>query len=187
VTRALRPFLAILLATLLPVCGGGGVHAADLDSPTAREDQLKAAFLFNFVKFVEWPASPAEDALTVCFVDAQGVYDALATGIEAKRVGARRLVVRRLDKSASPKGCDALYANSTTVPEAPALADSTARPILTVSDTREFARKGGIIGLFTESNRLRFSINIANAQKAGLRISSNLLQLAASVERESQL
>lgn len=186
-TQALRPFPALLIVTLVSIVAGDGVHAAAADDSAARENQLKAAYLFNFVKFVEWPAAAADDTLTVCFIGAQGVYDALATGIETKRVGTRRLAVRRLDKAASAPGCNVLYADSTVVDAAAVLADSAARPILTISDTREFARNGGIIGLFTDSNRLRFSINIANAQKAGLRISSNLLQLAASVERESTL
>lgn len=183
----MRAFRTILFHTLVILpAAGAGVRAAEADATAARESQLKAAYLFNFVKFVEWPG-PAEDELTVCFIGGQGIYDALAIGIEAKRVGTRRLALRRLDRSASAAGCNALYADAAAIPGSPQLADSAARPILTVSDTREFVRNGGIIGLFIESNRLRFTINIANAQKAGLRISSNLLQLAASVEREGGL
>src|SRR5688572_3941732 len=70
-----------------------------------REDQLKAAYLFNFVKFIEWPDSVPADILTMCFVGGEGVQGALAAGIENKRAGTRRLVARRLEATASATDC----------------------------------------------------------------------------------
>jgi len=162
---------------------GGGLREARGTDAAAREDELKAAYLFNFVKFVDWPASATVEALTVCFIGGNGVYDALAEGIEAKRVGTRHLAMRVLERTMSVQGCNALYVEAGVEREASRIADIAELPILTISDAKEFALNGGMIAMFTESNRLRFSINVGNAQKAGLRISSSLLQLAASVER----
>jgi hypothetical protein len=173
-----RPsFIAVLAALVLATAA---VHADDVQH---REDQFKAAYLFNFMKFVEWPtASAATDTLTVCFLGGAGVHEALATGIEAKRVGARRLIARQLDQPAGIASCEVLYADAASVN--PSLAAGL--PVLTVSDAPQFAARGGMIELFTENHRLRFVINVAHVHKAGLRISSDLLKLAASVQREEQ-
>jgi hypothetical protein len=154
---------------------------------TNRENQLKAAYLLNFVKFVEWPAASARGTLTVCILGADDILNALAAGIESKKVGQRPLAVRRLGPTDKSNDCDVLYVDATALSSDPQLAarDPTL-PLLTVSNAPGFARNGGMIELFTESNRLRFSINVDNAQNAGLRISSGLLQLAASVERSSE-
>lgn len=167
--------------------------AAAFGSPAAwgagtisREDQFKAAYLFNFLKFVDWPAGVANDVLTVCFIGADGVHDTLASGIESKRAGSRRLAVRQLDGNASLDGCNVLYADAHDVPSDQRLASASQLSILTVSDASSFVLHGGMIELFTDSNRLRFNINVDNTQKAGLRISSNLLQLAAQVAREQK-
>jgi hypothetical protein len=169
------PFIALLAALVLATVK---VHADDVQR---REDQFKAAYLFNFVKFVEWPTSAA-DTLTVCFLGGQGVHEALASGIDAKRVGPRKLIVRRIEPPASVASCEVLYADAGSVD----LSLSAGLPVLTVSDAPQFATHGGMIELFTENHRLRFVINVANVHKAGLRISSDLLKLAASVQREER-
>lgn len=151
------------------------------DAVTQREDQFKAAYVFNFLKFVEWPVAAQSDTLTVCFVGADGVYEALTTGIANKRVGDRSLAALKITDTASADACDALYveaslASSYTLPSPAA--------VLTISDAANFTANGGMIGLFTENHRLRFTINLASANEAGLRISSDLLKLAASVRRD---
>jgi len=173
----LRPtFIAVLAALVLATAS---VHADDVQR---REDQFKAAYLFNFVKFVEWPARPASDTLTVCFLGGEGVQEALASGIDAKRVGTRKLIARQLEQPATVQNCEVLYADAASVD--PSL--GTGLPVLTVSDAPQFAANGGMIELFTENHRLRFVINVANVHRAGLRISSDLLKLAASVQREER-
>jgi hypothetical protein len=155
-------------------------HAAPLD--VGRENQLKSAYLFNFLKFVEWQATSVSGTLTVCFSGADGVHDALSTGIDSKRVGSRRLALRRLQPGDPIAGCDVIYVDAATPANSPLFA--TRQPsVLTVSDLRGFARGDGIIEIFTESNRLRFKVNVDNAQAAGLRISASLLQLAAAIEK----
>jgi len=170
-----KPLLLVMLALAV-----AEPRAYAHDDAEQREAQFKAAYLFNFVKFVEWPPPLAADSLTICFVGGRRVFAALSTDIGNKRVGARRLVVKQLDHVASIDNCNALYVDAAAAgnfrPEA-------SLPILTVSDAEQFAASGGMIELFTDNRRLRFLINIDNAQRAGLRISSDLLKLAADVQR----
>ena len=172
-----RPLFIALLAAL--VLASVKVHADDVQR---REDQFKAAYLFNFVKFVEWPPGAASDTLTVCFLGGEGVHEALASGIDAKRAGPRKLIARQLERPATVEDCEVLYADAASVD--PSL--GVGLPVLTVSDAPQFATNGGMIELFTENHRLRFVINVGNVHRAGLRISSDLLKLAASVQREEQ-
>lgn len=169
-------FLHIAMLAALTVAA----VSARADAVTQREDQFKAAYVFNFVKFVAWPDSDATDTLTICFVGGEGVYAALSNGIANKHVGARQLAALQLTAAAPADGCDALYIEASmaaTYPLAPE------QPVLTISDAASFTDRGGMIGLFTENHRLRFAINVQSASQAGLRISSDLLKLAADVQR----
>ena len=153
------------------------------EADVRRETQLKSGYLLNFVKFVEWPPTTPDAPLTLCFLGGAGMRETLESGIENKRVGSRPLAVRQIQDSGKTEGCNVLY-----VEEKWALTLAASRepppPMLTVSDAKGFARHGGIIELFTNENRLKFIINVDNARRAGLRISSRLLQLAATVEQE---
>ena len=169
-----RPSLIALLAAL-----GLATVTVRADEVQRREDQFKAAYLFNFVKFVEWPPGVAVETLTVCFLGGEGVHEALASGIDAKRAGPRKLIARQLEPPATLESCEVLYADAASVDHS--LAGTL--PVLTVSDAPGFAANGGMIELFTENHRLRFVINVAHVNRAGLRISSDLLKLAASVQR----
>jgi hypothetical protein len=149
----------------------------------SRESQLKAAYLVNFLKFVDWPATLGGVDLLVCVRGAAGVHDALKANSGKTTIGARSLAVRDLAGGESVNGCNALYIGSDARRLGALLtAEEAALPLLTVSDAEGFARREGIIELVTETNRLRFNINLNNARRAGLRLSAGLLQLAASVE-----
>lgn len=163
-------FAALTLATA----------SARADAAAQREDQFKAAYVFNFMKFVAWPNTGTAESLTVCFVGAEGVYQALLTGIEKKRAGARRLAALRIADVPPAGTCDAVYIDAAL---ASAYAGGNDPAVLTISDARGFAEHGGMIELFTENHRLRFLINVHNVHQSGLRISSELLKLAAGVQR----
>jgi hypothetical protein len=175
-----RAVILSLLASAAMVTGVCGVAA---DSAASRENQLKAGYLLNFAKLVEWPASTPAEALTICVQGASELYTALASGLNGKRVGARTLTAHPLAEGESRDRCSMLYLDSALPQQARAVSEQTLA--LTVSDAKNFARSGGIIELFTENNRLRFIINLENAKRAGLRINPSLLQLAASVYTEA--
>ena len=155
--------------------------AADLPD-AAREAHLRAGYLLNFAKFVEWPTSAATDALTVCFVGGAGIRDSFAAGSGDKQIGTHPLVTRTITGRDTPAGCQVLYVEAAAPFYKDYMSGAVSPALLTVSDAHDFIHKGGIVELFTESNRLRFNINLDNARRAGLRVSSSLLQLASHVE-----
>jgi YfiR/HmsC-like len=178
-----RAALALpLLAFLVGAVSFPGLSVAD-EADVRRETQLKSGYLLNFVKFVEWPQAAPGEPLTICFLGAASMRETLEVGIESKRVGTRPLAVRQLQESGKMDGCDVLYVEEKWALTLSIASHEPRPPILTVSDAKDFAHKGGIIELFTDDNHLRFVINVDNAHRAGLRISSSLLQLAAVVEQ----
>jgi hypothetical protein len=171
---------AILLLTIFAALAVlNGVDAAG-PVPVAREDELKAAYVFNFAKFVEWPAATPPNVLLVCFAGAPGVHAAF-TGNQDKLIGSRRIVSRALSAGEDVSGCAILYLDYSAQSQ-PATQIHASGATLTISATPGFTRNGGMIEIFSEGNRLRFNINQENAKRAGLKISSNLLRLASRVE-----
>jgi len=177
-----RPYLLIVAALLCAVVATPG-WSEDEKSSAGREDRLKAGYLFNFAKFVEWPASAASDSLTFCFVGAEGIQRSLVSSLGDKRIGVRRLIVRSIQEHETANGCELLFVDGKLPAAVLAEFGGSSLAVLTISDAKEFTHSGGIIALYTEDNRLRFVVNIENAARARLRISSNLLQLASAVEK----
>jgi hypothetical protein len=153
--------------------------AVDPTSDTA----VKAAFLYNFAKFTEWPASAKP--LTMCIVGDIPIANELVETVRDKRLDGRALEVKGIGSDASMLGCDVLFIASSEARRAAAVLQSlrTLR-ILTVSDCPGFARAGGIIELVVESERIHFAINTDAATRAGVRLSSRLLGLARIVRDE---
>jgi hypothetical protein len=180
--RGIRPFLtaaaALVACSALACLPGSQAHEAQ------RADALKAGYLFNFLKFVAWPPLVSPDTLTACFLGDSGVYEEISAGRSDKHIGARRLAARKLAPGDPVSACQVLYVDAELLPTVSDLLDLRPAALLTVSDAPHFLRSGGVIALFNEGNRLRFRISIDNARRANLRISSSLLQLASTVERE---
>lgn len=170
ILRIAWTFLAIVLAT--PVIGG--------EAP--REYQLKAAFIYNFVQFVDWPASAfpsAQSPVVLATVGADPFQGALDQAAAGKSAGRRPLLVKHFAQAADVNRCQLLFIAAGQEDQLAAartrLGDA---PVLTVGESEEFIRAGGMIRFYQEDNRLRFEINPSAAHKAGLRISSRLLKLA---------
>jgi hypothetical protein len=168
---------ALLVAAAFAAPPAAGVEDA------GRADQIKAAYLFNFLKFIEWPAGALDETIEICFAGAPGVHKSLQSAAGEKRIGARRVAVRALAPGERPGRCAVVYLGEDADMAQPLL-ESARSSSLTVSDVANFTRHGGAIQLFTEENRLRFVINVENARRAGLRVSSNLLKLASNVEQD---
>jgi hypothetical protein len=180
--RGIRPFLTA--AASLVACYALASLPASPARETQRADALKAGYLFNFLKFVEWPPIAPADTLTICLLGTSSVYNEISDGLSDKRLGTRRLVARHLAPAEPMAACQVLYIDADQFPAVSGLIGTRPAALLTVSDAPDFLRNGGVIALFDEGNRLRFRISVDNARRAELRISSNLLQLASAVERE---
>lgn len=153
--------------------------AAGTGADVAPDVAVKAAFLFNFAKFVEWPALPAGAPLVVCVVGHDGIAAAFVETVRGQTISGHSFDVWVLQDSAKWRACHLLFvADAETRRSAGGLDEIKALPILTVSDGKGFALAGGIIEFYVEAGRMRFAINLDAADRSGLRLSSRLLGLA---------
>ena len=167
---ALLPAMCLMLAAPAPAQSG-----------TAQEYQLKAAYLVNFARFVEWPANEAGE-LTMCVLGTDPFGPALDTTLHDLPVGGQRMVSRRLASVQDGAGCRVLFIAASEAPHLAAiLAQLDGAPILTVSDIPQFARRGGMIQFVTDDQRVRFEVDLKPAHEAGLMLSSYLLRVATVV------
>lgn len=168
--------VVILLATLLAAYAG--LRAED----AAGEYRLKAAFVYQFPQFVDWPDEVWRDAPAVqlCVLQPNVFGSALEELARGETLKRRPLAVRLIASPAALDGCHLVFAG-TGSDATGLLKAATARPILTVGETDRFLDAGGIILLRVVNRRVRFEISVDNARRAGLRISSQLLGLAMSV------
>lgn len=143
----------------------------------SREYKLKAAFIYNFIKFVEWPGSGTLIKVGILGDDPfQGELDKL----EQKKVAGKSLTVTLLKTPAEAKNYQVVFAGDPQ--QAASLIKAVeGLPVLTVSDTPDFSKKGGAITLISSRNRIRFNINQGTLKKANLKASSKLLSLANTV------
>jgi hypothetical protein len=150
---------------------------------SAPEPVLKAAFIYNFAKFAEWPADAAPaDPLTICVLGDLAIADALDDTVKGRTIDGRKTVVVRV-KPDGFRACHVLYLAGLSPTRAQEIVDELkGAPVLTVGDREHFAQSGGIAGLFVEQGRMRFAINVEAAQRCRLRISSRLLSLAKIVK-----
>ena len=147
-----------------------------------REYQLKAAFIYNFVQFVEWPAATFADnrtPLVLATVGDDPFQGALDKAVGGKTVGGRPLAVKHFARGADVQWCQMLFiAGGDDDQLAAALQKIGNAPVLLVGEGEGFMRAGGMVRFYEEDNRLRFEVNPKAAARVGLRISSRLLKLA---------
>jgi hypothetical protein len=146
------------------------------------EYEIKAAFLFNFAKFVEWPAKPtgeSEPTFTIGILGRDPFGDALEQTIGEKTVKGRKIVLKRFRNAGELKPCEILFVSDYERPSLPEILSRLRNQnVLTVSDMPDFGRRGGMITLFTEDNKVRFAIRTDLAERAGLKLSSRLQSLS---------
>jgi hypothetical protein len=147
--------------------------------------EVKTAFLFNFAKFIEWPASSfatPQSPFAICVLGQDPFGNILDVALQGKVIGIRPLAVRRLKDKFEARSCQIVFVSSS---ESPHLADivGTLRGanVLLVGETNGFAASGGTIEFILEDNHVRFAINTDAADRSGLKFSSKLLALAQIV------
>lgn len=181
IRRRLRPLLLILAGLLV------ATDAAAQTAPS-REYQLKAVFLFNFIQFVEWPDAAFPDAGSPVRIGILGddpFGQAMETAVQGETIHNRRLVVERSRRVEDIQGCHLIFlCKSENRRLREILARLDGRPVLTVSDLDGFARRGGVIAFYSDGKKVRFEINGETARQAGLKLSSQLLELGKIVDKE---
>lgn len=176
---ARRACLALLLA--IGLAGAGGPSAAQ----TTGEYEVKAAFLYNFSKFIEWPAdvfSTRSDSFTLCVYGENPLGETLKEIVKGQVLDGRSFAVKRVASVSAARSCQTVFVGATDEDRVPGLlAGLQGCRVLTVGEVPDFTRQGGVINFYVESNRVRFVINLAAADRAHLKVSSKLLSLATVV------
>lgn len=156
------------------------VGVASILASVPSEDEVKAAFIFNFAKFVDWPDMADKNEIKVCFTGEKPLSGNL-TLLEGRKAHNVVLKISSCDKP-EESNCDILFISAADKKNtAELLLSCSEKPVLTVSDAPGFARSGGMIGLVVVDNKVRFEINLSAVNKARLKISSQLLSLAKEV------
>jgi hypothetical protein len=151
------------------------------DATVVTEAEAKAALLYNFVPFVEWPPSVrTSGAPTVIGIVGDAAVLAALRRRNGELVRGRPLAVKALAEPDDATACHVIYLPGTTRErEAAAILRRVAdAPVLTVSDADDFTRRGGIVSVYFEESHLRFDVSVPNANRAHLKISSKVLGLA---------
>ena len=182
-TPGFRIFTLSILVVILNLIG---LMAETVTAQAQQASQVKAAFLFNFAKFVEWPPgtfTSDQAAIILGFLDRDPMAEALEL-LQGKIVQGRRLEVRRCRGPEDLRGCQIFFASASERSGLSRILSSLRNfPVLTVTDDVDnSAQLGAIINLTVAEGKIRFTISLINARRSGLKISSQLLKLAITVE-----
>jgi hypothetical protein len=177
VSRALVIFF-LLHSTYLPA-----------QQTKAPESAVKATYLYNFSRFVQWPADAAAakgDAFSICVLGEDPFGAVLDSILSGETIGGKPVMTKRVARSQDALDCRVLYISASEdgrLKEILAGLDKSG--VLTVSDIPQFSQRGGMIQFVLVGNKLRFEVNLTNAQTAGLTLSSDLLKVAVAVRKSS--
>jgi hypothetical protein len=174
---------ALLVGLLL----AGGVVLADPEPPVISESQIKAAFVYNFTKFVEWPADSfptARDPIVIGVLGEGALTIELQTIVADRRVNGRTIVVTNVQTVEQVNAAQVLFVSAAEDARFAELHAAVRNsPVLTVGESPAFSAAGGAISFVQQGSKLRFEINMASAERSGLKISGQLQALAVAVKR----
>lgn len=179
--RALKT-VASFVSVLAFVCVATSYPAVAAEE-VPLEYQVKAAFLLNFTKFVEWPAAAfaGERApLAICILGEDPFGNTLSEMVKGERVNGHEIVINRIRSAPDPKACQVLFV-ARLEREAARILAGLGPGVLTVGEGEKFLQDGGIVAFVIQDRRVRFDINQSAAGKAQLTISSRLMNVARSV------
>lgn len=154
--------------------------SACAQSKRPEEYQVKAVYLFNFGKFVEWPERAAKEPdFPICVLGVDPFGSTLDSVLGGEVISGRKLVARRISTVRDATGCRILFISSSEASRfKEILTEAQTLPILTVSDAATFLSAGGMVQFVVRENKVRFDVSLAPADKAGLILSSQLLKVA---------
>ena len=177
-TRSRRPIAAFVLFAL-----AAGLRAAQAGQ-FAEEYELKAAFLYKFASFIEWPPEMANGPMCIGVIGEDPFGPVLDEVVKGKAINGRPFRVTRFRSGQDAAHCQIVFLNASEQPRLRTLLEQLrGAGVLTVSDRPDFCQNGGIINFEILDHRLHFEINLEAAEKARLKISSKLL-MVAKITRE---
>ena len=171
---------AIVLVLCAPLTFVGRRAAAQTAHPS--QEDVEAAYLYNFGKFVRWPADEQHQPLDICVLGKDPFGPTLDHVVANEMIDGRRLAVIRLSHTDATQSCSILFISGSEAPRLEQELSSTAGlPIMTVSDMPGFVDQGGMVQFLLNDGRVRFEVNLNAASKSGLVLSSQLLKVAVHV------
>lgn len=186
----LRRLGILIIALSVSLSWAPGALAQDRDATNSSEYLIKAGFIFNFAKFVEWPQntfSQPDSPIVIGILGTDPFGSIIDQIVQDKKIGGRGFVVKRLKWGADLKDlkeCKILFVGASERAHIDELLQIVRwLPILTVGETPGFAERGGVIRLVLEDNKVRFEVNVDAARQSGLTISSRLLTLARIIQQ----
>jgi hypothetical protein len=161
------------------------------------EYEVKAAFLYNFIKFVEWPASAFEGKNSPIvigvlgsdpFLDTSSATNYLEDAIAGKTIEDRRIVVLHLERASDLSSCQLLFVSPSEKNHLKEILQRLrGKHVLTVSETENFCEQGGIINFIRQPGKVRFEINPLMAEEGHLKINSRLLNVAKIISVQPRI
>jgi YfiR/HmsC-like len=155
------------------------------------EYEVKATYLYNFSKFVEWPAQGQQgqsDSFAICVLGENPFGQALKATVAQESIGGKTVVAKQIPAPQDAVNCRVLFISSSEDRRLKEILSSLGTAsVLTVSDLPKFSQRGGMVQFVLEGDRVRFEVNSATAERAGLTLSSELLKVAISVRRSVRL
>jgi hypothetical protein len=175
--------IAILSQLLFPVPSLQGEQAKP------GEYQVEAAYLYNFGKFIQWPPNVTgakSDSFSICIFGQDPFGRALNATVAGGTIEGKGVVVKRITSASEAVACQILFISSSEDNRLGKILETLDKAaVLTVSDISQFSQRGGMIQFVQAANRIRFEVNLAATQNAGLTLSSELLKVAVTVRRNS--
>jgi len=165
----------------------GGFPCSWAQRPKPSDYKVKAAYLYNFGRFVEWPSehtTAKSGPFTICVLGQDPFGSTLDATLAGETIAGKNVVAKRISTPQESVNCQIVFLSAAEAGRLNRIMedlDKTA--VLTVSDMPEFAQRGGMIQFVLEGNRVRFEVNLIATQHAGLTLSSDLLKVATAVRR----
>jgi hypothetical protein len=177
--------IAVLVAALLQVIS---FARSAVPADSLNEYQVKAAFLFNFAKFIDWPDdtySSPQAPFAICVLGKDPFGPTLDESLAGKTMNDHPVTVLRLKERSAARHCQMVFISSTESPNYGVIFESLrGASVVLVGETEGFAASGGTIEFFLDQDHVRFAINPETARRANLKFSSRLLALAKIVHAE---
>lgn len=175
----LPALIAVLVLLIVPM--------TDAQQQKASEYQVKAAYLFNFAKFIKWPASVADKTnfFAICVLGQDPFGATLDSTMADEQLDGKRMVVKRISAAQDAEDCRILFISANEESHLKEILQTVDESgVLTVSDIPSFSRRGGMIEFVLDGDRIRFEINLSSAEASRLTLSSQLLKVATAVRTD---
>jgi YfiR/HmsC-like len=179
-----RPSLTALVFAWVLIA----VPCLQAQSAKPTDYDVKAAYLYNFGRFVEWPPSVTakSDVFNVCILGQDPFGPALDTTLAGETISGKNIAAKRISTPQEAVNCQILFMSSAEETRLGKIIETLDKgAVLTVSDMPQFSQRGGMIQFVLEGKKVRFEVNLTAVQRAGLTLSSELLKVATAVRRNA--